>query len=124
LEFQAPGSFDPIDDIVGGGPFDLLPGQWTDDTSMALCLAASLVESKGFDPLDQMERYLKRYRDGYINSTGRCFDIGITVEAALRRYESTGHPYCGSVDPMSAGNGSLMRLALCLSRSQVRRLSR
>ena len=41
LEFQAPGTFEPIDDIKGGGPFHLEPGEWTDDTSMALCLAES-----------------------------------------------------------------------------------
>jgi ADP-ribosylglycohydrolase len=45
LEFKSPGSFEPIDDMVGGGPFGLRPGEWTDDTSMALCLAESLVES-------------------------------------------------------------------------------
>ena len=47
LEFTEPGSFDPIDDMVGGGPFHLEPGQWTDDTSMALCLAESLVKCGG-----------------------------------------------------------------------------
>ena len=41
LEFRAPGTFHPIDDIVGGGPFGLRAGEWTDDTSMALCLAES-----------------------------------------------------------------------------------
>jgi ADP-ribosylglycohydrolase len=111
LEFQAPNSFAPISDIVGGGPFDLLPGQWTDDTSMALCLAVSVTECKGFDALDQMERYRRWYREGYMSCTGRCFDIGLTVQAALRKFEATGQPYCGSVDPMTAGNGSLMRLA-------------
>jgi len=44
LEFSPVGSFAPLDDMVGGGPFRLKPGEWTDDTSMALCLAASLVE--------------------------------------------------------------------------------
>jgi ADP-ribosyl-[dinitrogen reductase] hydrolase len=43
VEFKAPGSFAPLTDIVGGGPFHLNKGQWTDDTSMALCLAESLV---------------------------------------------------------------------------------
>jgi ADP-ribosylglycohydrolase len=46
LEFKPPGSFEPISDLVGGGPFGLEPGQWTDDTSMALCLA----ESPGLPP--------------------------------------------------------------------------
>jgi ADP-ribosylglycohydrolase len=111
LEFKRPGSFAPIDDIVGGGPFGLNPGEWTDDTSMALCLAESLLECRGFDPADQLRRYVRWYRDGHLSSRGRCFDIGVTVASALRRFEETGEPYCGSTDPYSAGNGSIMRLA-------------
>jgi len=111
LEFRPPGSFDPIDDMVGGGPFGLAPGQWTDDTSMALCLAESLIERQGFDPVDQLERYVRWYREGYLSSTGDCFDIGNTVADALIRFERTHEPYCGSTDPYSAGNGSVMRLA-------------
>ena len=97
--------------MVGGGPFGLEPGEWTDDTSMALCLAASLVETDGFDARDQMERYCRWWRKGYLSSNGRCFDIGATVSGALARYERTGEPIAGSMDPHSAGNGSLMRLA-------------
>ena len=111
LEFQPPGTFEPIDDMVGGGPFGLEPGQWTDDTSMALCLATSLIEREGFDPNDQMERYVRWWREGYLSSNGRCFDIGNTVRDALSRFERDGDPYAGSSDPDSAGNGSLMRLA-------------
>lgn len=111
LEFQRPGSFTPIEDIVGGGPFDLEPGQWTDDTSMALCLAESLIERRGFDPRDQMERYVRWYRHGHLSSNGRCFDIGNATRAALESFERTNERYCGSTDPHSAGNGSIMRLA-------------
>ena len=111
LEFKPPGSFEPIDDMVGGGPFDLQPGQWTDDTSMALCLATSLVESGGFDPGDQMMRYVRWWCEGYLSSTGACFDIGNATCRALSRFEKTGEPFAGSLDPYSAGNGSLMRLA-------------
>ncbi len=111
LEFRRPGSFRPIDDMVGGGPFGLAPGLWTDDTSMALCLATSLLEKEGFDPADQMERYRRWYREGYLSSTGRCFDIGNTVRGALQRYEQSGEPYSGATDRFSAGNGSIMRLA-------------
>jgi ADP-ribosyl-[dinitrogen reductase] hydrolase len=97
LEFSSRGSFEPITDMVGGGPFRLQPGQWTDDTSMALCLAASLLDRDGFDAEDQMQRYL-RWRDhGYMSSNGSCFDIGITISRALENY--------------SAGNGCIMRLA-------------
>jgi len=111
LEFQPPGTFAPLTDMIGGGPFNLQPGQFTDDCSMALCLAESLVHCLGFDPQDQMERYCRWWRTGHLSCTGRCFDIGITVSAALRKYEATGNPFAGSTDPRSAGNGSLMRLA-------------
>jgi ADP-ribosyl-[dinitrogen reductase] hydrolase len=111
LEFKSPGSFTPIADMVGGGPFGLESGQWTDDTSMALCLAESLVEKQGFDPVDQLERYVRWYRQGHFSCTGRCFDIGTTTRSALETFMATHDPYCGSTSPHAAGNGSLMRLA-------------
>jgi ADP-ribosylglycohydrolase len=111
LEFKAPGSFRPIDDMVGGGPFRLEPGEWTDDTSMALCLAESLVACGDFDAADQMRRYLRWRDQGHLSSNGRCFDIGNTVGTALARFERGGEPFAGSDHPRSAGNGSLMRLA-------------
>jgi ADP-ribosyl-[dinitrogen reductase] hydrolase len=111
VEFKAPGTFKPVTDLVGGGPFGLKPGQWTDDTSMALCLAESLIEKRGFDPKDQMDRYCRWWKEGYLSSTGTCFDIGITVRTALAHYLRSGEPFAGSTDPLTAGNGSLMRLA-------------
>ena len=111
LEFKPPGTFQPISDMIGGGPFNLKAGDWTDDTSMALCLGESLVECGGFEPVDQMQRYVRWWQDGYLSCTGRCFDVGIAVAAALGKYQNTGHPFAGSTDPRSAGNGSLMRLA-------------
>ena len=97
--------------MVGGGPFRLPPGAWTDDTSMALCLATSLVETGGFDPADQMRRYCLWHETGYLSSTGRCFDIGLTVRGSLARFRQTGDPFSGLTDPLSAGNGCIMRLA-------------
>lgn len=111
LEFKRPGTFTPITDMVGGGPFDLRPGEWTDDTSMALCLAESLVECRRFDPVDQLQRYVRWWHEGHHSSTGRCFDIGYTVRGALMRFQRTGEQWSGSTDPNTAGNGSLMRLA-------------
>ena len=111
LEFEMPGSFDPITGMVGGGPFDLEAGQWTDDTSMALCLAESLVDRQAFDAEDQMRRYLRWYREGYLSSTGTCFDIGGTVGAALRDFEVSKDPFAGKTESCFGGNGSLMRLA-------------
>jgi len=104
-------SYSKFSNMLGGGPFDLKPGQWTDDTSMALCLAESLIARQGFDARDQMERYIRWRRDGHLSSTGHCFDIGNATSDALRRFERTGVPIAGSTDPRSAGNGSIMRLA-------------
>ena len=111
VEFSPPGTFQPLDDIVGGGPFNLKPGEWTDDTSMALCLAESLIECKGFDPVDQLARYVRWKREGHNSSNGRCFDVGGTVLKALARFERTSEAWSGSTDPLSAGNASIMRLA-------------
>ncbi|WP_020475948.1 ADP-ribosylglycohydrolase family protein [Zavarzinella formosa] len=111
VEFRARGSFPPMTDMIGGGPFGLPVGAWTDDTSMALCLAASLVETGRFDADDQMRRYCDWHDNGYMSSTGRCFDIGLTVSGSLRRYQQTGNPFSGRLEPNSAGNGCIMRLA-------------
>ena len=126
VEFRSPGTFAPVTDLTGGGPFDLEPGQWTDDTSMALCLAESLVECAAFDPADQMNRYLRWWQEGYLSPTGDCFDIGLTVSDALRTYRNTGDPFAGSTNPYSAGNGSLMRLApapLCFAADPERAIA-
>jgi len=111
VEFESRGSFPALTDMIGGGPFNLKPGEWTDDTSMALCLATSLVELGSFDPRDQMERYWNWYQHGYLSSNGYCFDIGTTIRKSLQWYKETGNPYSGSSDSDSAGNGSIMRLA-------------
>ena len=70
-----------------------------------------MVEQQGFDPADQMQRYVRWWRQGHLSSTGGCFDIGGTVRSALSRFEATGEPFSGSTDSHSAGNGSIMRLA-------------
>ncbi len=111
VEFCSRGSFPPVTDMVGGGVFGLKPGEWTDDTSMALCLAASLVETAGFDAADQMRRYCRWVHDGYMSSNGRCFDVGNATYDAIERFGRTGEPIAGSTDPYSAGNGCIMRLA-------------
>ncbi len=110
LEFS-PRDRATVTDIVGGGPFHLKPGDWTDDTSMACCLAYSLVHSHRFDPDQVMLAFSYWYRFGAYSPTGECFDIGGTTRAALDRYLKTGNAFSGDTDPNSAGNGSLMRLA-------------
>ena len=98
-------------EMIGGGPFGLEPGQWTDDSAMALALSKSLTLRKGFDPVDVMEQWVSWYRTGEYSSTGTCFDIGGTTRAALTRFERDGDPFQGLTDEHTAGNGALMRLA-------------
>ena len=111
LEFCARDVQPRLKDMIGGGPFELPPGYWTDDTSMALALADSLAASEALDARDLMDRFVSWWRDGEYSCRGDCFDIGNTTRAALDRYLQTGDPLAGSTDPGSAGNGSLMRLA-------------
>ncbi|HMP51380.1 MAG TPA: ADP-ribosylglycohydrolase family protein [Candidatus Melainabacteria bacterium] len=111
LEFSPPGTFKKTVDMVGGGPFQLEAGQWTDDTSMALCLAESLIESDGFDAADQMRRYCLWMNEGHLSVLGWCFDIGRTTANALKNFENTAEPYSGSTARDTQANGSMMRLA-------------
>ena len=115
LEFTTRNSQPVLTDMIGGGPFQLRPGEWTDDTSMALCLADTLLASAkadgGFDTAQLMRRFTNWWQFGDNSVTGACFDIGTTTRQALELFARTGDPFAGSTDPMSAGNGSIMRLA-------------
>ena len=111
LEFKPPKTFQPVEDMIGGGAFDLKPGEWTDDTSMALCSAESLIEKKRFDTVDQLEKFSSWYKEGHLSVNGKCFDIGNTTRESLNQFEKTHEPYPGPDHERSAGNGSIMRLA-------------
>lgn len=111
LEFVARDAQPRHTEMIGGGPFDLAPGEWTDDTAMALALADSLINGSGFNPHDLAARFVSWWQEGAYSCTGTCFDIGITTREALDRFVRTSDPYAGSTDPRTAGNGSLMRLA-------------
>lgn len=111
LEFAPRDSAPPLTDMIGGGPFALAPGQWTDDSAMALALADSLIACGGLDEADLIGRFRAWWREGAYSCTGECFDIGQATIAALQRHERTGAIHAGSARPDSAGNGSLMRLA-------------
>ncbi len=111
VEFKASGTFEPVSDYRAGGPHGLDPGEWTDDTSMALALADSIA-AIGWDLNDQAQRYVSWWRDGVYSVNDRCFDIGITTVGALGRFQDCKDAR-SSGDPSShaSGNGSIMRLA-------------
>ena len=110
VEFKKRDSYPPVTDMLGGGPFNLPVGYWTDDTSMALCLAESLKECEGLDPRDLLNRFTNWYLRGYNSSTGVCFDIGMTTVNALENFIEHGSLENNSSRNYS-GNGSIMRLA-------------
>jgi ADP-ribosyl-[dinitrogen reductase] hydrolase len=111
LEFKPKPSRPILTDMVGGGPFELKPGQWTDDTAMALALADWLANEPDFDPAGLTSRFVRWYENGEYSCTGTCFDIGNATRAALDRFIDSGGPLAGSKNPRSAGNGALMRLS-------------
>jgi len=111
LEFTPRAKVRPISDMVGGGPFGLAPGVWTDDTSMALCLAQSILACRGWCPADAMRRFILWRDEGYLSPTGACFDIGVQTNDALGRFLRTGDPIAGPTEDAASGNGGIMRLA-------------
>ena len=111
VEFQMAGTFEPVTGYRDGGPHGLSPGEWTDDTSMALALADSIL-SVGWDLDDQARRYVSWWRKGKYSVTGRCFDIGNATHTAIARFDQTGDARsAGCRESSSSGNGSIMRLA-------------
>ena len=117
-------NFNKINDIYNnlGGKFDLKPGQWTDDTSMGLCLADSLIEKKGyFDPNDIMMRFILWWYCGYNNTfrfdtkreNNHSVGLGGNIKGSLERYikEKGKNPYTKYGNRNTSGNGSIMRNA-------------
>ena len=100
--------YEPV--MKAGGPFNLPKGCWTDDTSMMLCLADSLLAKQGFDAQDQLLKYLRWYQDGYNSAIGGCFDIGNQTELALNRFNCDINQTTAKFETHKAGNGALMRI--------------
>ncbi|HEU4626154.1 MAG TPA: ADP-ribosylglycohydrolase family protein [Steroidobacteraceae bacterium] len=110
-QYRKPGTFTPIGDMLGGGPFDLPRGAWSDDTAMALCLAESLAEKEAFDPRDQVERYTRWQQQGYLSSTGQCVGITGSTARALAQANWRRQLYSGSHDPTQLDPEVLSRVA-------------
>ena len=115
VEFMKRGTFEPVTGYRSGGKFRLNAGEWTDDTAMALCLAQSIIDSNGFDPIDQLDKYLEWIDSGYMSCTGKMVGLGKTCWRSLIRYRRTGQAYTDIKHEKFSGNGSLMRLApICI----------
>ena len=110
-QFRKAGTFTPVGDVLGGGPFDLPRGAWSDDTSMALCLAESLLETNGFDPRDQVERYRRWQQQGHLSATGQCLGITAGTAKALAQAQWRRQLFSGSHDPNQLDPEVLSRVA-------------
>lgn len=110
-QYRRPGSFTPIGDLLGGGPFDLPHGGWSDDTAMALCLADSLLSADGFDARDQVQRYERWQREGYLSATGQCLGITASTAHALARAQWRRQRFAGSHVPYQLDPEPLSRVA-------------
>ncbi|MGQ3904858.1 ADP-ribosylarginine hydrolase Tri1 [Mixta calida] len=100
-----------ITDMVGGGPFRLNAGEWTDDTSMALCLAETYLQKGTMDTSFFRDKLVRWYYYGENSSNGKCFDIGNTTRYALEQYLSQGPSWFGNTAKNTAGNAALIRMA-------------
>lgn len=83
VQYARAGSFPPVRDLLGGGPYDLPRGSWTDDTALAILVARSLLERGICDPLDQLARFKNWQRSGEGSATGECLGITASVSRAL-----------------------------------------
>lgn len=111
----------PVSDMQGYGTFNLPPGSWSDDSSLMLCVAESLLH--GFNTGTMAELFMRWFYDAYHTPWGETFGVGGATRAAIERMKSGVPPEeAGGVDERDNGNGSLMRIlpvALCFSRSPV-----
>lgn len=98
-------------EMTGGGPHDLAPGQWTDETAQAMCLAQMLRSANGWDAEDAMKRFINWRDYGYLSATRVCFGMDADVATALRRFEATRNPYAGGADEADRGAAGITRLA-------------
>jgi ADP-ribosylglycohydrolase len=135
-EFHRRFSFPLVTSMIPNRNFHLPPGVWTDDTSMALCLARSLATytaphsssdatpptKGGFDEKDQLDAYANWKSRGVLSAIGTCFDIGGTINRALHIYKDNPPDQRNGAQralrkireslsgEVCAGNGSLMRV--------------
>lgn len=110
VEFKGYNTFEPVSFYQPTIHFGLEPGQWTDDTSMSLCLSKSLIKDHGYNSYTVMDNYVDWFQNGHLSSTGQCFDIGAHTREALNDYMSNSELYLSDITD-SAGNGTIMRLA-------------
>lgn len=111
VEFQPRDSFPPVTGMLPCDTWGLPAGSFTDDGSLMLCMAASIVNAGQHDAANVLAHYLAWYIEGYMSVNGQCFDIGRTTRQAIEDYAEEGLLEARTTRDNQAGNGSVMRLA-------------
>lgn len=115
VQHRRRGTFSPVGDLLGGGPFDLPRGAWTDDTAQVLCFAESLVECGALDLQDLQTRLSLWQRQGRLSSTGQCIGISASTARALLAGHSTGALPEIATQPTRAEREPLVRAGVAVA---------
>lgn len=111
VEFYSRSSLkeNPVSEMIGYGTHYQPLGTWSDDSSLAFCLAESLC--KDFDLFDIARNFVKWYSTELWTPHGHVFDIGIATRNAIHNIAKGHEPeLCGGFEEKDNGNGSLMRI--------------
>jgi ADP-ribosyl-[dinitrogen reductase] hydrolase len=114
LEFTKPNQGPAVRSMIGGGSHKVAPGEWTDDGAMAMCIADAYLSAGMFDASATQKNFMDWSQTGKFGTRDYCFDVGMTITGALNRVKNLRHPYAGSTDPATSGNGCIMRMAPCI----------
>lgn len=99
----------PVADMEGYGTYQQPPGTFSDDSSMAFCLAEALTQDFNLTILAQ--HFVSWLRNRYWTAYDEVFDVGIATSRAIRQLEMRVPPeLAGGNDESDNGNGSLMRI--------------
>lgn len=101
----------PVKTMRGYGVYNMPPGTWSDDSSMAFATLAALCENEEVNYEDIMERFCRWLFNGEYTPAGVAFDQGQTCEEAIIKYaQGCDYKKCGRTGEMANGNGALMRI--------------
>ncbi|CAM4009531.1 ADP-ribosylglycohydrolase family protein [Flavobacterium weaverense] len=99
----------PVVDMQEYGTHDQPKGTWSDDTSLTLCLAESIIEGLDMNLLAQ--KFIDWRNNNYWTALGWVFDIGIGTRVAIEKLEEgVETELAGGPNALDNGNGSLMRI--------------
>ncbi len=99
----------PVKDMTGNGTWNQPPGTWSDDSSLAFCLAESL--TLGYDIGSIALNFMAWLNQGYWGAHHKVFDVGNATHASIRRLMRGVSPaLAGGTMEDDNGNGSLMRI--------------